>query len=188
MQPAMQLEHRHPLGRLLHWAAAACLLAATPALAQTPAELLDACRNETQSAAQRIGACSRLLKETLDPAQRREVLLQRGVLNEQVGDSDRAVADYSEVIKLDPASALAYFNRGNAYDQLGKHDLAIADYSQAIVLDAELARAYANRGLVYEKLKRTAEARADFERALAINAEEPDARAGMKRLGTIAAR
>src|SRR5688572_20222135 len=114
----MRVEHRRPRWRLLLSAIAAGLLTATlagPALAQaqTPAELLDACRDEAQAAAQRIGACTRLIEATQDKAVRAEAFLQRGVLRELTGESETAVADYSEAIKLDP-SALAYFNRGNA--------------------------------------------------------------------------
>ena len=64
-----------------------------------------------------------------------EALLQRGVLYEHAGDKEAAIGDYSEVIKLDPSSAVAYFNRGNVYDQMGEHDRAIADYTEAIKLD-----------------------------------------------------
>jgi tetratricopeptide (TPR) repeat protein len=48
------------------------------------------------------------------------------------GDYDRAIADYTEAIRLDPGLALAYNNRGFAYSHKGDNDRAIADYDQAI--------------------------------------------------------
>ena len=39
------------------------------------------------------------------------------------------------MIKIDPANANAYFNRGCCYDSIGELDLAISDYSVALELD-----------------------------------------------------
>src|SRR5262245_40672190 len=55
------------------------------------------------------------------------------------GDFDRAIADYSEVIRLDPKSASAYGGRGLAYFDKGDFDRAIADYNEAIKLDPKSA-------------------------------------------------
>ena len=64
---------------------------------------------------------------------------------------DRAIADYSEVIQIQPDFAGAYNNRGNAYGEKGELDRAIADYSEAIRLQPDDADAYYNRGIAYEK-------------------------------------
>ena len=47
----------------------------------------------------------------------------------------QAIADFSEVIKLDSENANAYFNRGCCYDSIGEIDMAISDYSVALELD-----------------------------------------------------
>ena len=57
------------------------------------------------------------------------------------GDLERAVADYTEVIRLSPSFAPAYVNRGVCYTRGGKHDEAISDYTEAIRLDPAIARA-----------------------------------------------
>lgn len=49
-------------------------------------------------------------------------------------DFDRAIADHSEAIRLDPKNARAYDNRGTAWQEKGDFDRAIADYNQAIQL------------------------------------------------------
>src|SRR5262249_10497497 len=46
-------------------------------------------------------------------------------------DRQRAIADYSEAIRLDPNLADAYNNRALAYRQIGREDLAKADESTA---------------------------------------------------------
>ena len=48
---------------------------------------------------------------------------------------DRAIADYTQAIKLHPRFALAYNNRGLAYKQKGHRDKAIADYRKALQID-----------------------------------------------------
>ncbi len=51
------------------------------------------------------------------------------------GDYDRAIADYTKVIEIDPRNAMAYHNRGVAYTRKGDHHRAIADSSKAIEID-----------------------------------------------------
>ena len=58
----------------------------------------------------------------------------------------QAIADFSEVIKLDSENANAYFNRGCCYDSIGEIDMAISDYSVALELDMK-ASAQQNSGV-----------------------------------------
>ena len=48
---------------------------------------------------------------------------------------DKAIADYTEAIRLEPAQPAAYFNRGNARLEKKEYDKAIADYTEAIRLE-----------------------------------------------------
>ena len=75
----------------------------------------------------------------------------RGIAYAKKGDTNRAIADYSESIRLDPKNANAFLNRGYVYAQRGDNDRAIADYSEAIRLKPDFARAFCNRG--FAKLK-----------------------------------
>ena len=50
------------------------------------------------------------------------------------GDNDRAIADYTDAIRLDPNFVTAYYNRGVTYRAKGDSDRAIADYTAAITL------------------------------------------------------
>jgi lipoprotein NlpI len=75
-------------------------------------------------------------------------------------DYDRAIADESEAIRLDPNMPNAYIYRGWAYDDKDQYDLAIADETEAIRLDPKDAVTYNNRGSAYVDKQ-------DFERAVA---------------------
>ena len=50
-------------------------------------------------------------------------------------DHDKAIADLTEAIRLDPKHAIVYSDRGAAYRASGECDKAIADLTEAIRLD-----------------------------------------------------
>jgi tetratricopeptide (TPR) repeat protein len=52
---------------------------------------------------------------------------------------DKALADYSETIALDPKNAAARYNRGLAYLELHQYEKALADLNKAIELDPKNA-------------------------------------------------
>lgn len=62
------------------------------------------------------------------------------------GDTERALALYDLVLRLDGDDAEVYFNRGLAHRRAGELDAALADYSKAIDEDSSLAKAYYERG------------------------------------------
>jgi len=66
-----------------------------------------------------------------------------------MGDYDRAIAEYTEAIRIDPNYADAYGNRGIAYARKNDYNRAIADLTEAIRLNPESANGYFNRGLAY---------------------------------------
>ena len=48
---------------------------------------------------------------------------------------DRAIADYTHAIRLDPTDAGAYYDRGIAYAAKGQTDRAAADFRATLRLD-----------------------------------------------------
>ncbi len=58
-----------------------------------------------------------------------------------LGRYDRAIADYTEAIKLQPDYAMFYYNRCLAYKQTGERDKAIKDCRQALKLNPKYKRA-----------------------------------------------
>ena len=144
--------------------------------AQAVADQLAVCKNEDVGTQKRIEACTSVVDLAKDDDDlRAEALLQRGVLQEFAGDKDAAVKDYSEVIKLDPSSAVAYFNRGNVYDQMGEHDRAIADYTEAIKIDPTDPDVFNNRGQAYDALGESDSAIADYSESIRLNRDNPRA-------------
>ena len=53
------------------------------------------------------------------------------------GDLDRAIADYSTAIRLDPLYTAAFTNRGQAYQEKGQLDKAREDYQAALSVPAK---------------------------------------------------
>jgi len=75
------------------------------------------------------------------------------------GDPDGAIRCYSEVIRLKPDFALAYYSRGIAYYMKGDLDRAITDQTAAIRLKPDFDLAYYSRGNAYSD-------KGDFDRAI----------------------
>jgi len=82
-----------------------------------------------------------------------------GTLTFYQGDYDRAIADYSELIQVEPFQSKKYgpnpavfFNRGQAYRHKGEYDKAIADFTECIRLrpkGADAVQAHLNRADVF---------------------------------------
>lgn len=92
----------------------------------------------------------------------------RGLSYRRKGDIDRAIADYSKAITLNPRDADFYTNRGIAYSIKGNVDRAIADYGKAIALKPDYADAFYNRGNAYSIKGKVDRAIADYGKAIAL--------------------
>ncbi len=57
---------------------------------------------------------------------------QRGIAWSQKGDYDRAVADYTKAIDINPRYTNAYNHRGIAWTQKGDYVRAIEDYGNPV--------------------------------------------------------
>ena len=88
--------------------------------------------------------------------------IDRGRTYIQQEDNDRAIADFTKAIELDPEGASAYNHRGVAYANKLDFDSAIADFDKAIQFDPLLKNAHSNRGLAFSQKGDKARARADF--------------------------
>ena len=75
---------------------------------------------------------------------------ERAIINGRLKLYDKAIADFSRSIELNPQDGAAYNNRGLVRAAgLKEYDQAIADFSKAIELDPKFAEAYDNRAIAY---------------------------------------
>ena len=74
----------------------------------------------------------------------------RGGVYNLLGQLDKAIADCSQAIELDPKDAKAWNNRGAAYHDLGQLDKAVTDCSKAIALNPDYAEAHCNLGFTLQ--------------------------------------
>lgn len=140
---------------------AAFLMLLAPAVADSQADL-DRCKfvGELNKADDGIAACDRVVNDAKISA-----LDRAGALSSRCGwwwakkDSDRALTDCNEAIRINRNLAPAYLNRGNVYLSKSDLDHAFTDFNEALRLDPKNAWAYAERGNLYKN-------RGDFDRAL----------------------
>jgi tetratricopeptide (TPR) repeat protein len=95
--------------------------------------------------------------------------LDRGNVNFDKGDFDKAVADYTEAIGFGAKGADAYRNRAMAYAAKGDFDAALTDYNAAVRIDPQHAETFHNRGLTYARKNDTARAIADLTEAIRLD-------------------
>ncbi len=79
-------------------------------------------------------------------------------------DAKRAIADYTEAIRINPNSAVSFYSRGVAYIRLDRLDEALADCNEAIRLQPEYYPAYMGRAECFLK-------KGDVERAIEDDTE-----------------
>jgi serine/threonine protein kinase len=148
-------------------------------------------QNEGDSEIARLTERIRLLTERirLDPGDiqaindRGGAYLKRGKAASDEGkddlaaaDYDRALADYTEVIRLatGPQAAVAYRNRGSTYYQKGEFARAIAEYTKAIRIKED-ADFYTHRGQAYIESGEIDLAISDLDEAISLDANNDKA-------------
>jgi tetratricopeptide (TPR) repeat protein len=153
-------------GRIERFVLAGWLILALPASA--PAQDSQTCAGSSGDAA--IAICTREItsgKYTGPNLARR--YYNRGVSYAAKEDNDRAIADYSEAIRLDPTLYPPLINRGLIYFDNNDYGRAIADFSEAIRLNPKQALGFFNRGYVYAIQADTDRAIADLNEAIRLD-------------------
>lgn len=113
----------------------------------------------------KIESCTFLIQGGAQSTEDRALAyFSRGIIYlENIKDYDRAIADFSESIRLRP-ELNRYASRGEAYSKKKDYDRAIADLSRAIEIDpvpGTCSKCYEERALAYEAKGDRAKARAD---------------------------
>lgn len=96
-------------------------------------------------------------------------LYRRGVAFAGLGQTDKALADYSAAIGLEPGRAQAFLERGILLATSTRaYQRALDDFNRVLQLEPANVRALVVRGRTFSQLGRHAEAIADFNRALEL--------------------
>jgi tetratricopeptide (TPR) repeat protein len=103
----------------------------------------------------------------LDP--RSPALRARGALYLSLGQAERALADFNQVIANGDSDNIAYLNRGAVKAKLGDFAGAIQDYTRSIELGPPVIAAYINRGNAYASLHQNDAALTDFASAIQMD-------------------
>jgi tetratricopeptide (TPR) repeat protein len=98
------------------------------------------------------------------------------------GEYDRAIADYSKAIELNPKDDDAYTGRAWSYFKAGKAAQGLPDAERSLELYPHNAHALDTRGHIFEALGRREEAIADYRRTLVLDPGE-EGKEDLKRLG-----
>ncbi len=105
------------------------------------------------------------------------VLLQnRARLRQILGQTERALADYAQLLAHEPSNADAWLERGLLHQRAGRFAEALPDYERAIAWGPPHEYPHFNRGQALVALGRSDEALADFTRVLELVPEHVPAR------------
>jgi tetratricopeptide (TPR) repeat protein len=103
-----------------------------------------------------------------DDEGRADAYINRGTSYLAAGSPDKAVADFTEALRLAPTKPGLYMNRGVAWGRLRQYDRALADFDEELKRDPKNAEALYNRGRVYASAGDMTRALADVSEALAL--------------------
>jgi tetratricopeptide (TPR) repeat protein len=110
-----------------------------------------------------------------------KLLSERAEIRDGQGDFARAIADYSEAIRVLrsaeplPTTLELYWalrSRGGVYEETGDDALALADYSEMVKLDPKFSSGWWRRGKLYAKKNDCRRALPDYDKAIAVQTEE----------------
>jgi tetratricopeptide (TPR) repeat protein len=93
----------------------------------------------------------------------------RGIAYVRKHQTEQAIADFDEAVKLKPDDMDARFRRGGARVELKQFQGAIEDFNAVIDKDPMNAGAYRLRGFSYNVLDKTSEAAADNDKACELD-------------------
>jgi tetratricopeptide (TPR) repeat protein len=152
-------------------------LAASSVCAQGLKQAIETCSNNGLrfSMDQVITGCSALISNSRNTPQRAAAYANRGTAYLEQGNSDRALADYNEAIRLDPKLPNPHIGRGAIYRNRGNYDDAVAELTEAIRLRPQESVAYNHRGLAFRGKGDLDRANADYSEAIRLNASSPHA-------------
>lgn len=95
-------------------------------------------------------------------------LVMRGCVNDDLGNTEKALADYNRAIQLEPDFPDAYFERAVLHERRNELEASLKDAEKVVKLDPKYDAGIRLRMELYERLKRYREAIADCDRLIAM--------------------
>lgn len=133
------------------------------------------CVNEDKSAQPdaSIVSCNTVIQETAKGLA--AAYFYRGAAHVARNDLDRALADYTQAIAIDPTESDYLNSRAAIYEHKNDMQRAMTDYDQAIKLNPRSAYAYNNRGASFQRKGDFARASADYGEVTKLQPKNIDA-------------
>jgi tetratricopeptide (TPR) repeat protein len=156
--------------------AAFVAVSTTPVLAASQRDWSECANSSADATDRRIAACTRILNGKETRQDQVEAYAQRCHAWQTKGYPDRAIADCSQAIQLDPKYVYAHIGRGLAHRDKGDLELALADFDTAIRLKPTYANPYINRGLTWHDKGDLDRAIADYNTAIRLDPKSVEAR------------
>jgi tetratricopeptide (TPR) repeat protein len=95
-----------------------------------------------------------------------DALIRRGEMFTALQKYDSALVDLTEVIRLEPKSARAYYFRGETYAKMFSFNKAIDDFTQTLKISPTAYQALYYRGVCYSELGDYSKAKRDYDKGI----------------------
>jgi tetratricopeptide (TPR) repeat protein len=112
----------------------------------------------------------------------------RGICYKNLGETEKAISDFTRAIQYNSKSLIAYINRVQCYISSKQYDNAQKDYKKLIVLEPQNSNHYYNLGCIYSIKKDWDKVIEIWEKGLRINPQDkniltnlPKARASVQK-------
>jgi len=100
-----------------------------------------------------------------------EACFDRGLRHLEKKQWDKAIEEFSEVVRLEPKTAEAYYNRGLAWEEKQEWHNAISDFDAFLRLEPNDADGFLSRSEALTNLGQTAAAIADLDTVLRLDSD-----------------
>jgi predicted negative regulator of RcsB-dependent stress response len=148
------------------WTATLSSLATGFLIVGAAADDLKSCGDGKASGKERTAACTRVIESG---SNLKWAFVSRGNAYFDMGNTDTAIANYTEAIGIDAKYTAAINNRANAYMAKGDFVMALANSSVAVQLDPKDPAGFETRGEIYRKMGDLDHAIADFDEAIRLD-------------------